>query len=90
MAKIEQKTESRIFSLLRTALLGTPADTTLFSDMNTEEWQQIYRLATDQGVLAFTYDGVKLLPESLQPSLDIRIQWAYNVDHIEKLYAHQK
>ena len=90
MVKIEQKTTQQIFALLRAALFGHQTESSLFEGMTSSEWQQIYRLATDQGVLAFVYDGVKLLPEPLQPGLEIRIQWAYNVDHIEKIYAHQK
>ena len=90
MAKIDSKTESRIFALLRAALHGTAADESLFCDITPKQWHSIYRLAVDQGILAVTYDGVKSLPEVLQPSLDLRIQWAYNVEHIEKLYAHQK
>ena len=89
MTKIQITTENRIFALLRTALFNSEANCTLFECMSTEEWQQIYTLAATQGVLAFVYDGVKCLPESLQPGLDVRVQWAYNVSHIEKIYEHQ-
>ena len=89
MTKIQITTENRIFALLRTALFNSEANCTLFACMSTAEWQQIYTLAAAQGGLAFVYDGVKCLPEALQPGLDIRIQWAYNVSHIEKIYDHQ-
>lgn len=86
---ISSTTERAIFSLLRTSIFGAEAECSLFEGMSTEQWQQIYTLATAQGVLAFVYDGIKCLPEALQPGLDIRIQWAYNVSHIEKIYDHQ-
>ena len=89
MVQIDSITQQRIFALLRAALFGAEAEQSLFEDMPSEQWQAIYSIATRQGILAFTYDGVKSLPEALQPGLDIRVQWAYNVSHIEKLYERQ-
>ena len=59
-------------------------------------WREVYTLASAQGVLAVAWDGLQRLAaeEKLsadqQPDRTLKIQWAYNVDCIEKRYARQK
>lgn len=58
------------------------------------DWAQLYRTAATQGVLALAWDGLMLsvqageldrecLPKSL------KLQWAYNVEKVQKRYDHQ-
>ena len=89
MAKIGSLTRQRLFALLRLALTDSDYSRTLFDRMDDNHWQDIYNAALEQGVLAFAYDGIRALDVEQQPSLEIKIQWAYNVSYIEKLCAKQ-
>ena len=82
-------TENRLFLLLRLALWQRNEETTLFDGITPAEWNDIYALALAQGVFAIAFDGACMLPKELQPDLDCKIQWGYNVKHIEKGVAHQ-
>ncbi|MBQ9138121.1 MAG: nucleotidyltransferase family protein [Alistipes sp.] len=89
MATANSITTQRLFALLRLGILGGDYPRPIFERMSGTKWQDIYNLALEQGVLAFTYDGVRKLDEQHQPELEIKIQWAYNVSHIEKLHKKQ-
>ena len=52
-------------------------------------WQDLYAMASSQGVSAFVWDGICRLPAGLQPPRALRLQWAYNVERIEKRYDFQ-
>lgn len=89
MERIDNITEKRLFALLRLALWGRDEDTGIFEGITEAEWSDIYAVALMQGVLAIAFDGAMMLPEQMQPDLDTKIQWGYNVGHIEKIYARQ-
>ncbi len=89
MAKITSITKQRLFALLRLALIGGDYSRPLFDRMSDSKWQDLYNAALEQGVLAFAYDGIRKLDEQYQPELEIKVQWAYNVSHIEKISAKQ-
>lgn len=75
----------RLFALVRASLDGRIDRKELFEGMNDDDWNRVYRLSVAQGVLAVAYDGMHILDESLQPIIDLRVQWGYNVEHIEKI-----
>lgn len=89
MAKVTDKYVQRLFTLLRLALTDSTADQSAFSGITTSEWRHIYALAVEQGVLAIAYDGILKLDEGYQPDLETKVQWAYNVSNIERIYARQ-
>ena len=89
MAHITSLTRQRLFALLRLALTESEYSRTLFEKMSDSKWQDVYNAALEQGVLAFTYDGIRALDEEQQPDLEIKVQWAYNVNYIEMLSAKQ-
>jgi hypothetical protein len=89
MVRVDSQTEQRLFALLRSALFSATESVELFTNLTTTDWQRLYDLSLAQGVLAFAYDGMKQLSEECQPDIELKIQWAYNVNHIEKVYAHQ-
>lgn len=89
MLQISAITESRLFALLRISLFNNKEDMALFANMSDKEWLDVYNLALDHGVLAFAYDGVGSLDAELGPELELKIQWAYNVAHIEKIFKRQ-
>lgn len=86
---IQGRNIDRLFALLRIALFDNSISKSLFEDTNEQDWQQIYSAALKHGVLAIVFDGIKGLPEPLQPDIELRVQWAYNVNHIEKIYNYQ-
>lgn len=65
-------------------------------DISIEDWQDIYDLASDQGMTAMVWDKVQEsiangeLPLESQPARRLKIQWAINVERIEAKYAKQK
>ena len=90
MASIDRYTKERLFALLRLGILGDEQySRALFDKMTSRNWLDLYNLALEQGVLAFAYDGIRKLEEQYYPELDIKIQWAYNVSHIEKIFNKQ-
>ena len=48
--------------------------------LTAKEWEQCYRMACKQGVMAIAWDGVMKLPKELQPPVGIKIQWAMAVE----------
>ena len=89
MSAILHIANRRLLALLRLAMWQKPQDEVLFKEMSDEEWNDVYNKSVEQGVLALAYDGVKLLPAELQPGIDVRIQWGFNVEHVEKMFAHK-
>ena len=41
-------------------------------------WQEIYRLAMQQGVLAIVFDALMTLPSEAQPPKSLKLQWIAN------------
>ncbi len=89
MERTDNITEKRLFALLRMALWQRGENTDIFDGITEAEWSDVYAAALAQGVLAIAFDGAMMLPEPMQPDLDNKIQWGYNVEHIEKVYARQ-
>ena len=54
--------------------------------LTAKEWEQCYRMACKQGVMAIAWDGVMKLPKELQPPVGIKIQWAMAVEKYEMQY----
>ena len=65
-------------------------------EIEVADWNAVIKLAAAQGVLAICWDGLQALikqqqiPAELQPSRDILLRWAANIDSIERAYAKQK
>lgn len=79
--------ESMLFALLRLALWGKPADSSLFAAANMEDWANCMSLAVRQGVQAVALDGVTALPLVLQPPRPLKLTWATNTAAIERQYV---
>ena len=64
-----------------------------FEDAN--DWDALFDLCSDQGVLGIVSDGIDtmnedgLIPEKYQFSHNMKMQWGYNVMKIEKTFIHQ-
>lgn len=87
MSAINHIVNRRLLALLRLALWREAQEPALFDGMDDEAWNAVYNKSVEQGVLALAYDGVRQLPAELQPDIDVRVQWGYNVEHIEKIFA---
>lgn len=72
------------FSLVRSGLWGTAADTSLFQSLTPGDWQELYRMAQSQALLALTFDGISTLPAELRPPRTLYLQWAANTARIEQ------
>lgn len=70
-----------LFNLIRCALYNEPFE----MEMDEQRWKEVYKLASFQGVLPLIWDVVKELP------LDkgLKINWAINVEKVEKFYRRQ-
>lgn len=77
-----------LFALLRAGL--RPAKTLDTGGLDASCWRELYAVSVSQGVLALVWDGVRQLPEELQPPRDLRLRWAYNVEQIERRYEKQR
>ncbi len=89
MKPVDRMTEQRLFTLLRMSLWGGCEDTSIFEGITEPEWEQLYKMSVEQAVLAIAFDGVMRLPDHLQPGLDNRVQWGFNVGNIEQIYSRQ-
>lgn len=76
----------RLFALVRATLRNRMDDASLFEGTDAAQWREIYDLSSVQGVLAQAWDGMQLLPEAMRPPRALRLQWAVNVERIEKVY----
>lgn len=87
-------TTSLLFALLRVALW--PARKATIEVREPIDWESLYRLAADEGVLALAWDGVQeaarrgVLTEEQMPSRMLKLQWAVNVERIEARYRKQE
>lgn len=54
--------------------------------LTSEQWREIYQMASYQGVLGVLWDGVKDLPMEK----GLKFNWALNVEKIEKKYERQR
>ena len=79
-------TADRLFALLRIALLDSDNEFHHFANIDNGEWEALYNLALSQGVHAIAYDAMRKLPEEYQADIDLKVQWAYNVNHAEERY----
>jgi len=75
-----------LFALLRAALHRKMEDTALFARYDEACWGEIYRRSSVQGVLAVVWDGLQMLPGELRPPRALLLEWAFNVEQIEKRY----
>lgn len=72
-----------LFSALRSGLFGGEIEAERFQNLTAEEWQQLFRMAAQQGVVAIVYDVVAQLPRESHPPRSTNIQWALSAEAIE-------
>ena len=77
------------FQLLRSGLKPACAPA-VTGEISAREWDDIFRMAADQGVCAVIGDGMERLPEELRPPRELRLRWALTAERQEKRYRHQQ
>lgn len=77
--------KSEFISLIKAAIHG---ESTTISD--TLDWNQIYAMAAQQGVLALVFDAVATLPLEQQPPRALKMKWIASIANIEGRYNYQK
>lgn len=87
---MRKTTDQLLLAALRTALWGNSLEVEAFAALSAEEWTILYKQSAEQGVLALVYDAIQSLPKEVQPPRGVRLQWAVNVERIEKRYAQQE
>ena len=75
-----------LLALLRASLHERDIETDYFENASKDDWEQCYKVASRQGVMALAWDGVMKLPKALLPPLTIKIMWASRVEAYEKRY----
>ena len=77
------------FQLLRSGLKPDCAPA-VSGEISAREWDDIFRMAADQGVCAVIGDGMERLPEELRPPRELRLRWALTAERQEKRYRRQQ
>lgn len=72
--------EQLLFTLLRASLHGK--EMSAFKDVSDKDWEECFQLAQVQGVMALAWDGILKL--SLQPPLELKLQWGVKVEVQER------
>ena len=80
--------EEMLFALLRASLHERNTETSCFEGVSGMDWQQCFRLAQSQGVMALAWDGIPKLPAHLYPPVEIKLQWGIKVEMLER--KHQR
>lgn len=81
-------TRSAFLALVRSGLWNVPADPAPFRGMNAADWEEVYRFARTQALLAITFDGIAGLPPEVRPPRPLYLQWATLVARIEQANRH--
>ena len=77
-------TRSAFLTLVRSGLWNVPADPAPFRGMNAADWEEVYRFARTQALLAITFDGIAGLPPEVRPPRPLYLQWVTLVARIEQ------
>lgn len=77
-------------NLIQFALASQVGCKKMSEDVTPDQWQKLFQMAAQQGVLAIVYDVVAKLPKEQQPPRNIRLQWALSTEAIENRYEMQR
>ena len=81
---------SILTQLLQRALFSNDLNRVALAPISNEDWNQIYAMAAQQGVLALVFDAVATLPIEQQPPRALKMKWIASIANIEGRYNHQK
>ena len=81
--------QQALFILLKSSIRNKVLDESFFLVFSEAEWKEVYRLAVEQGIMAFVFDSVMCLPEDLKPPRSLKLSWAISAEVVEKRYTKQ-
>lgn len=81
------KYKKTVVRLLCIAIGKCAAEAKEFEMLSGQDWKEVYKIASGQGVLALVWDGLKKLSAELLLPRELRLQWALNVEKIEKRFG---
>lgn len=76
-----------LLELLRSGIFGKLPDISCSVNV---DWDFIWKISIEQGILGWVWDGICNLPVSDQPSRQLKINWALSADEISTRYNKQK
>ena len=76
--------------LLKQALFDNKLNSPTLPLLSDADWNQIYAMAAQQGVLALVFDAVATLPLEQQPPRALKMKWIASIANIEGRYNYQK
>ena len=82
-------TSRRMLSLTKAALHETAPDENLFADIGETDWNELFELSVEQGVMVLSLDGAMRLPKELQPPRSLKLRWIAGMEAVEKGYRHR-
>ncbi len=80
------RAEKLIFALLRRAVNDIPVDEELLKSCTESDWEECFRIAVEQGVMAIAWDPIMELPYELQPPKMLKLRWGIAVENYSKMY----
>ena len=78
-----------VLSMVRSAVNGSQFDASPLKGKRQQEWSDIFRIASEQGVLALCYDIVNSLPTESRAPKPLHIRRVLSAERIEKRYFSQ-
>ncbi|NDV60223.1 nucleotidyltransferase family protein [Bacteroides sp. 519] len=83
-----------LFTLLRFSLNveenNINTSTSAFAEATNDDWQRVFKLSVEQGVLLLCYGGWQCLPANLQPFCKLKLRWCANVVKANERYERYK
>ncbi|MGI6292392.1 MAG: nucleotidyltransferase family protein [Bacteroidales bacterium] len=81
--------DKRLLALVKSGLWKNEPLYDLFSGMNNEDWEVIFKQASIQGVMGIAYDGLFPWIDKIKVPQQLLLKWTANVDAMEKRYNKQ-
>jgi hypothetical protein len=80
------RSQQALFELLKVGIRNDISNEMFFVNLSEAEWKDTYNLAIKQGVMSIVFDSMMRLPEEKKPPRSLKINWALNVECLEKKY----
>ena len=72
------------FYILNCVVNGAPVEDVRLQGLSPNDWQELYRLAKQQGVTAVLFEKIKPLPREVAPPRELALRWMSHAMAIEK------
>jgi len=85
-------TDKRIISLLSSELFNfkTTNEVELFSNITSEDWDNMLKLSSPHSVTAILWDAIQKLSEDLHPTKMSAVKWILSTESFEKAFSYKE